>query len=354
MPRVISVGTSNVPYSYNQDVARDFANDLFSHKGEQIARMISVFDNALIESRHFCYPREWFSRDHNFVERSESFVENGLKLSVDALNSCLNNIGADYSDFDHMIYVSSTGISAPTIDALLINELQLNTHLKRTPIWGLGCVAGAVGLSRAIDYVEANPKSAIMLIALEICSLAFQKDDFSKSNIVAIALFSDGAAATLIAGKEHKLYNSSNINLIDSYSTTYYDSLDVMGWDVVETGLKAIFSKDIPTIVRNNVKENILEFIEQYDLSIANLKHFVLHPGGAKVLDEYEKALGLENGSIKHSRKVLKEHGNMSSPTVLYVLKEFMHSNEYNSGEYGLISALGPGFSSELILFQIQ
>ena len=354
MPRVISVGTANVPYSYDQVVAKQFARDLFTKRRDDIERLLPIFDHTLIENRHFCYPREWFTAEHSFVERSESFAENGLKLSLDALENSINKAGADYDDFDHIIYVSSTGISAPTMDALLLNKLKLNTHLKRTPIWGLGCVAGAVGLSRAIDYVEANPKSAVMLIALEICSLAFQKDDFSKSNIVAIALFSDGAAATLIAGKEHRLYGKSDINLLNSYSTTYYDSLDVMGWDVVETGFKAIFSKDIPTIVKNNVRENILEFIKQFGLSIPDLKHFVLHPGGAKVLDEYERALGLENGAIIHSRKVLRDHGNMSSPTVLYVLGDFIQSGNYKQGEYGLISALGPGFSSELILFQIK
>jgi len=353
MPRVISVGTANVPYSYDQSVAKEFAYGLFSKRRKDIDRLLPIFDHTLIDNRHFCYPREWFTKEHTFVERSKSFVENGLKLSVEALDTCLKNADADYCDFDHIIYVSSTGISAPTLDALLINELKLNTHTKRTPIWGLGCVAGAVGLSRAMDYVEANPESAVMLIALEICSLAFQKDDFSKSNIVAVALFSDGAAATLIAGKDHKLYGKSNFNLIKSYTTTYYDSLDVMGWDVVETGFKAIFSKDIPTIVRNNVKANILEFVEKCDISLSDLKHFVLHPGGAKVLDEYEKALDLETGSIKHSWKILKEHGNMSSPTVLYVLNDFLSAKEYNAGEYGLISALGPGFSSELILFHI-
>lgn len=354
MPRVISVGTANVPNSYDQHVAKQFARDLFTKRRDDIERLLPIFDNTLIENRHFCYPREWFTREHTFVERSESFVENGLKLSIDAINECLKKADAEYSDFDHIIYVTSTGISAPTIDALLINELKLNTHLKRTPIWGLGCVAGAVGLSRALEYVKAHPESAVLLIALEICSLAFQKDDFSKSNIVAIALFSDGAAAALIAGKNHRLYKSSDISLLNSCTTTYYDSLDVMGWDIIETGFKAIFSKDIPTIVKNNVKTNIQEFLEQYGLSIPDLKHFVLHPGGAKVLDEYENALGLKNGSINHSRKILRDHGNMSSPTVLYVLNDFMTNGKYNPGDYGLISALGPGFSSELILFEVK
>ena len=354
MPRVISVGTADVPYTYDQDTAKEFAYGLFSKKRKDIDRLLPIFDNALISSRQLCYDREWFNDDHDFVERTESFLENSVKLSKDALNTCLEKTGADYGDFDHIIYVSSTGISAPTTDALLINELKLDTHLKRTPIWGLGCVAGAVGLSRALEYVKAYPESAVMLIAVEICSLAFQKDDYSKSNIVAIALFSDGAAAALIAGKDHPLYEKSDISMIDTYTTTYYDSLDVMGWDIIETGFKAIFSKDIPTIVKNNVKANIDEFLERLGLNTSDLKHFVLHPGGAKVLDEYENALGLENGTISYSRKVLRDHGNMSSPTVLYVLHDFMYDKKYTLGDYGLISALGPGFSSELILFQIQ
>jgi alkylresorcinol/alkylpyrone synthase len=182
--------------------------------------------------------------------------------------------------------------------------------------------------------------------------LAFHEEDYSKSNIVSLALFSDGAAATLIAGKEHKFYESSDISLIKSLTTTYYDSLGVMGWEIVEGGFKAIFSKDIPTIVRKEVRYNIEELLETENLSLADLKHYVVHPGGAKVLAEYEESLELYEGTFKHSRKVLKEHGNMSSPTVLYVLKELMDDKEYNPGEYGIISALGPGFSSEIILFE--
>ena len=354
MPRIVSVGTAEVPYTYNQTVAKEFAHNLFSKKRNDIERLITIFDNSLIETRHFCFPKNWFTVNRQFPELSKLFLENGYKLSVDAINKCLHNADADYSDFDHIIFISSTGIAAPSIDAHIINNLKLDTHIKRTPIWGLGCVAGAVGLSRAMEYTKANPKSSVLLVALEICSLAFQKEDYSKSNIVAVALFSDGAAATLIAGKEHRLYDKSDINLLDSYTTTYYDSIDIMGWEIVETGFKAIFSRDIPNIVKNNVKENIEEFLATQKITLSELSHYVLHPGGAKVLDEYERSLGLKHGSIAHSRKVLREHGNMSSPTVLYVLKEFIDDKKHNIGDYGLISALGPGFSSELILFQIQ
>jgi alkylresorcinol/alkylpyrone synthase len=352
MSRIISVGTAHVPYKFNQTDVKNFANELFSDNKLYINRMLGVFDNSLIETRHFAHPRQWFDTPKTFIERSESFLTNSLLLSVSAINDYMAKAKGNLNDFDHIIFVSSTGITTPSVDAYLINELKLDSHIKRTPIWGLGCVGGAVGLTRAMEYTRAFPKSAVLLIALEICSLAFHKEDYSKSNIVSLALFSDGAAATLIAGKEHKLYKSSNISLIKSLTTTYYDSLGVMGWEIVEDGFKAIFSKDIPTIVRKEVRYNIEELLASENLSLADLKHYVVHPGGAKVLAEYENSLELSEGTFKHSRKVLREHGNMSSPTVLYVLKELMDDKEYNQGEYGIISALGPGFSSEIILFE--
>ena len=194
--------------------------------------------------------------------------------------------------------------------------------------------------------------SAVMVVCVEICSLAFQKEDYSKSNIVALALFSDGAAACLVAGSGHRLYPSSDINLLGSHTTTYEDSLDVMGWEIVENGFKAIFSKHIPSIVRENVRANIDELTDAHGLVLSALKHFIVHPGGPKVLKEYEESLGFSEGSFEHSRKVLKEHGNMSSPSVLYVLKEFMDQGKHGPGEYGIVSALGPGFTSELLLFK--
>lgn len=353
MSRVVSVGTADIPFSFSQSEVKEFANELFTENKQYINRMLGVFDNSLIETRHFVHPREWFETPKDFVQRSESFLENSLLLSKSAIKNCLKKAGANLNDIEHIIFVTSTGISTPSIDAYLINELKIDPHIKRTPIWGLGCVGGAVGLTRAMEYTKAFPKSAVLVIALEICSLAFHREDYSKSNLVSLALFSDGAAAALVTGDENKISDLSQISLQNSLSTTYYDSLGVMGWEVVNNGFKAIFSKDIPTIVRKEVKSNIEQLLNRNNLSISDLKHFAIHPGGAKVLMEYEGSLGLSDGRFKHSRKVLKQHGNMSSATVLYVLAEIMEEKQFNKGEYGIISALGPGFSSELILFEI-
>ena len=352
-PKLISVGLADVPYRFSQSDIKNFTYQLFSDKRDDIDKMIRVFDNSMIESRHFTQPPEWFFQAHSFVEKNEEYVKNASTLSIDAIGKCIGKIDAHLSDFDHIIYISSTGISTPSIDAIIINDLRLDPHLKRSPVWGLGCVGGAVGLSRAMEYTTAFPRSAVLLIALEICSLSILREDYSKSNIVAMALFSDGAAATLVAGCEHRLYGLGGIKLIHSLTTTYYDSLDVMGWEIVDAGFKAIFSKDIPTIVRKYVHENIEELLEMYDLSINDVKHYVFHPGGIKVINSYEESLGLADGALGHSRNVLRDHGNMSSPTVLYVLKDFLDSGAYSAGDYGLISALGPGFSSEIILFQV-
>ncbi|MDA2918518.1 type III polyketide synthase [Desulfobacterota bacterium AH_259_B03_O07] len=351
--KVISVGIADFPYTFLQSDIRDFTHQLFSDKRHDIDRMMRVFDNSMIEKRHFTQPAEWFYQPHTFVEKNGEYVKSACTLSIDAVRNCINSVGAEYNDFDHIIYISSTGIATPSIDAKIINELRLDPHLKRSPIWGLGCVGGAVGLSRALEYTAAFPRSGVLLIALEICSLSILRGDWSKSNIVAMALFSDGAAATFVAGSEHRLFNLKGINLIDSMSTTYYDSLDVMGWEIVDAGFKAIFSKDIPAIVRKYVQGNIIELLDKHSLSYKDLRHYVIHPGGKKVINAYEEALCLPQGALDHTKKVLREHGNMSSPTVLYVLKEFLDSGHYNRGDYGLISALGPGFSSEVILFQV-
>jgi alkylresorcinol/alkylpyrone synthase len=203
-----------------------------------------------------------------------------------------------------------------------------------------------------MEYTKANPEHTAVVLAVELCSLTFQRDDLSKSNVIASSLFSDGCAAVFITGSESKYANSTGVELVDSLSTIYNDSLDVMGWNFVDNGFRVLFSRDIPAIVRDEVKPNIKELMDKHNISAGDIAHYITHPGGFKVISAYEESLCLKPGSLCYSWKVLKEHGNMSSPSVMYVLKEFLNSGKCNPGEYGLISALGPGFSSELILFK--
>lgn len=351
MAKIISVGTCDAPYKLPQNEIREFVKKLYANTYNEIERMISVFDNSTISSRHLSAPIEWLEKEHSFKERNEKFRDVAVELSIKAINECLLNVNAENCDIHNIIFVTSTGIATPTIDAVLFNKLKFGRHIRRTPLWGLGCAGGAASISRAMEYCRANPKHNALVVCVELCSLTFQKDDLSKSNIIATSLFSDGCAAVLVSGKENSLYNNNGVELIDSLSTIYDDSLDVMGWDIVDNGFKVIFSRDIPTIVKDYVNPNIKELLDKHNLAIRDIKHYVAHPGGAKVITAYEESLGIPEGTLKNSRKVLREHGNMSSPSVLYVLKEFIN-NGFNAGEYGLLSALGPGFSSELVLFK--
>ncbi len=351
MAKIISLGTSDAKYKLAQSELKEFIGNLYSNSYTEIERMISVFDNSTISNRHISVPLDWLSKEHSFKERNEIFRQTALELSVNAINECINKVNADYSDINNIIFVTSTGLATPTIDAILFNELKLNKHIKRTPIWGLGCAGGASGISKAMDYCTAHPFHNAIVLCVELCSLTFQKDDLTKSNIIASSLFSDGCAVALVSGKESRLNNNKGAELVDSMSTIYEDSLDVMGWEIVDSGFSVIFSRDIPAIVKEYVNPNIMELLQIHGLNIEDIQHYITHPGGLKVINAYEESLGLTNGALENSRKVLREHGNMSSPSVLYVLKEFLESR-YDADGYGLLSALGPGFSSELVLFK--
>jgi len=356
MPKIISAGTADAPYEISQTDIKNFIYDLFSgSKKTEIDRMITVFDNSEIEKRNIAVPSDWLSKDHSLSERSRIFTDTSVNMAKRAIQNCLGKTEIKPAEIDNIIYVTSTGIMTPTLDAVLYNEIGFNRHIKRIPLWGLGCAGGAAAVSRGMDQLIAYPDETALIIAIELCSLTFQKDDLSKSNIIASSLFGDGCACVLLAGKEHQLSKKSGLpELIKSQSTIYDNSLDVMGWDIVDTGFSVVFSRDIPAIVKDKVKMNIDELLKKYNLNIQSISHFIAHPGGLKVINAYEESLGLNSGVLQISRYILKNHGNMSSPSVLYVLNEFLDSGKFHKGEYGIISSLGPGFSSELILFNIN
>jgi len=343
-PRVLSVATAVPRHRVSQGVARDFARAMFAEAHKDVERLLPIFDNAHIDNRCFCMPPEWYYEDHTFPEKNALYVEHALDLSEKAARRALDKAGADAGDVGAVFFVSTTGISTPSLDSRLIFRLGLSEHVRRVPIWGLGCAGGAAGLARAADYARAYPEKPVLLVGVELCSLTFVKGDRSKSNLVGASLFADGAAAALLGG-------GSGPEIQDSYSTTWPDTRDVMGWDLVEDGLQVRFARSVPQIVREKMRENLEAACGSLGLGLEDLRHFVLHPGGPKVLEAYEETLGVEPGGFDLSWEILRNYGNMSSVSVLFVLERFLESCG-SPGERGVLSALGPGFSAEHVFFR--
>jgi alkylresorcinol/alkylpyrone synthase len=358
MPKIASIGICVPPNHLTQSTTMEFAQELFQDSFKDLPRLLTVFNNAQIHSRNLAKDINWFKQDHTFEEKNNAYIEHAVEYGIIAIQNCLQNkeyLGQsiDYKEIDAIFFISTTGMSTPSIDAKIMNHLPFASHTKRIPIWGLGCAGGASGLSRAYEYCLAYPSSKVLVVSVELCSLTFQRNDRSKSNLVGTSLFSDGVAAVLVTGDEasvHRNEKRMNIPLIlGTQSTLMPDSEDVMGWDIKNEGLYVVFSKNIPTIINEWLKPNVEEFLEKHGLSLGDIEHFIAHPGGKKVIEAYETALGFGKEKTLISQHILKEHGNMSSATVYYVLDEFM-KQDIPQGEYGLIAALGPGFSSELLL----
>ncbi len=347
--RIRSVATAVPEHGAGQALAQQFCRALFHETYPDIDRLLPVFGNAQVEYRYFSAPREWFETNHSFAEKNDLYIKTALQLGEAAISSCLGKAGLAPQDIDHLFFVSTTGLATPSIDARLINILKLRPNVRRTPIWGLGCAGGVAGLSRAYEYTTAFPRERALVLALELCGLTFQRNDLSKSNLVATSLFGDGAAAVLVSGAQT---GDPGPRILASRSTLWYESLDVMGWDINEHGLKVLFSRDIPSIVRTLALPALLDFLKGQGITLPDVSHFIAHPGGAKVIEAYEQALSLAEGKMDRARGVLRRYGNMSSPTVLFVLEDFIRSDAIGSGEYGLITALGPGFSAESVLIR--
>jgi alkylresorcinol/alkylpyrone synthase len=354
MARLVAVATAVPPHAIAQAQAKDLARQLFRDVlREDDARLLAVFDHAGIQSRNVCVPLEWFGSDHTFRETNALYVEHAVTLGVQAASRALMRAGLTAADIDHIVFVSSTGIAAPSVDARLANALPLRSGVRRTPIWGLGCAGGAAGLARAREFALAEPGSRVLVIALELCTLTFQRNDLSKRNLVAASLFGDGAAAAIVvAGGEPCRNGMRPLELVASASTFWHDTLDVMGWDVDGSGLHVVFARDIPSIVHERVRPGLAEFLEANGLTLETLDHVVAHPGGMKVLAAYQEALGLGAHALDHAREVLREHGNMSSPTCLFVLERVLAAQAIDAGQHAVLSALGPGFCAEYVLMR--
>jgi alkylresorcinol/alkylpyrone synthase len=344
MPRVVSVGTALPPHKVSQDAVRHLIGAIFKHTSRDLERLLAVFDNGHVKARYLSAPLEWYYELRSWTERNQIYLDVALDLSERASRIALEQAGLTSADVDAIFFVSSTGLATPSLDSWLIKRLNASRHTTRVPIWGLGCAGGAAGLNRAAEYIRAKPNAHVLLVCVECSSLTFQANDPSRANLVSTSLFADGAAAVVLSGK------LPGLEVLGGSSTLWDNTEDVMGWEVVDTGLKVLLSKSVPIVVQNHIRPDVMRCLGLLGLDLQQMTHFITHPGGEKVMQAFAEALEIGAEKLENSRLVLEQHGNMSSPTVLFILERFLA--EFKSGEYGLLTAMGPGFSAEHVVLQ--
>jgi alkylresorcinol/alkylpyrone synthase len=346
--RIAAAETALPPHYYSQG---QLLTAFRKHWGPRLDRfdvLEKLHAAAQVQGRYLALPVEEYPLA-NFGQANDRWIEAALTLGEDAIGRALGASGIRPEQIGAFVFVSITGISSPSIEARLINRMQLSRRMKRMPIFGLGCVAGAAGIARAADYVKAFPGEACLLLSVELCSLTVQPDDFSPANLVSTGLFGDGAAAVIVAGAELSLPGPE---IVATRSNFYSDTERVMGWDISHSGFKIVLSREVPDVVRANLGRDADEFLHDHGLERADIKSWVIHTGGPKVLEATADALGLKSGALDASWACLKKTGNLSSASVLFVLEEVMKNRRPKQGTWGILAAMGPGFCSELVLLR--
>jgi alkylresorcinol/alkylpyrone synthase len=350
MPRIVAAASAFPPHAVPQAAVREAVGRIFSGRIPDLERLLRVFDHSRIAVRRFMRPLEWYCRPRPAQERNCIYLEEGLELLTQAATRCLERAALPPAAVDHVIAVSSTGHATPSLDARLINRLGLRRDASRVPVWGLGCAAGAAGLARAFDHCRAHPPSRVLLVALETCSLTFLAADLSKKNLVGTAIFADGAAAVLVAGTQA---DGAGPRLLASRSHLFPASERIMGWEFGDAGMQLVLSPRLPALVREELPGLVDGFLASRGLARGDLVHYLTHPGGAKVIDAYRATLGLSGSELDLTEAVLREHGNVSSVSVLAVLERWLASTRSRQPGFGLLSAFGPGFSAEQVLLEV-
>ena len=339
--RIASIATAVPPFLLRQEEVLPAAASHFTGNNPRFERLLPVYLNAQIDTRCSCVPLEWYGQDHGFAERNELYLSNAVDLLAAAACEAVETAGLTLKDIDGLVVVSSTGIATPSLDALVMERLDLRRDIMRLPIFGLGCVGGVLGLARTAALARAEPGRRILFLVVELCGLTFRANDFTKSNIVATALFGDGAAAAVITSE------SDGPAITGWGEHTWRDTLGIMGWGVRDDGLAVIFSRDIPALVRTKMREAAETFLGGLNIGFADIGSFVCHPGGAKVLEAFEEIFGLADGALTHSRDILRRYGNMSAATVMFVLKAALDGGDPAPH---LLSSLGPGFTAGFLV----
>ncbi len=347
--RIASAATALPRHYYPQKQLIDAFRKHWGGRLDRFNVLEKLHAATQVDGRYLALPIEDYP-PATWGEANNRWIEATLELGEKAVCGAMTKAGTAPASIGAFFFVSITGVCSPSIEARLINKMGLSPHMKRIPIFGLGCVAGAAGIARAADYVKAYPKESCLLLSVELCSLTVQADDLSPANLISSGLFGDGAAAVVISGSEAE--GPAGPEIVATRSTFYPNTEDVMGWDISEKGFRIVLSREVPKVVLENLGRDADQFLGDYGLERSDIKSWIIHTGGPKVLEATEMALDLPEGALDLSWQCLRKTGNLSSASVLFVLEETMKKRPPEPGTYGILAAMGPGFCSELVLLK--
>jgi len=350
-PFIAATARALPPHYHSQAELSQALQDYWRDGGHHFnkARVDSLHGSVQVQGRHLAIPMADYAPLDTFEKRNAVWIREAVKLGEQAVRAAVERAGVKLTDIDVLCFTSITGLATPSIDARLVNVLGLRNDVKRVPIFGLGCVAGVAGTARVSDLLRGFPDATAVLLSVELCSLTVQRNDLSLSNIIASGLFGDGAAAVVVRGGGSK---GQGPRVLASESVFYPQTEDVMGWDFLDSGFKVVLSARVPEMVTTNVRGNVDGFLKKHGLTRGDITHWVAHTGGPKVLEAFEVALELPKDALARSWASLRQVGNLSSSSVLYVLDDLLRSGAAKSGDRGLMMAMGPGFCAELVLLQ--
>jgi alkylresorcinol/alkylpyrone synthase len=347
-PRILAAEQALPPHFVDQETLLAAFRAAWGQKHFNLDRLEQLHRSVRVGGRHLALPLEEYPALESFAARNAAWIRVAVEVGEQAVRKALLAADLAPAQVDHLFFVTVTGIATPSIDALLVDRLGLRTDVKRVPIFGLGCVAGAAGISRASDVLRGAASETAVLLAVELCSLTLQREDLSIPNIIASGLFGDGAAAVVLDGGARR----RGPRVAATRSVFYPGTERAMGWDIVDSGFKVVLSPQVPQLVREHLRGDVDAFLSDRGLRRADITHFICHSGGPKVLEAFEEALEVPRASLQRSWDSLQSAGNLSSASVLFVLADLLASGEARQGDKGLLLAMGPGFCSELVLLE--
>ena len=316
-------------------------------RGDRVMeRLLPVFDRTGVETRYLVRPLDWYASGQTFEARNGVFAECGLDLAERAARTCLETSGVAADQIDQVFFVTTTGLATPSLDARVAARLGLRADIRRLPLFGLGCAGGAGALIRASDTLRAYPNQRALVLSVELCSLVFSAAARTSTDLIGAALFGDGAAAVLLGGDDT---TENGPAVVETRSHLFREAPDLMGWRFTGDGMRLILSRGVPRFVATGVKPVVARFLEDQGVTLSDISHHVLHPGGAKVMATYRSAFGFDDGALDNARAAMRQYGNQSSASVLFMLHDLVASGRPRKGDLGLMVALGPGFAAEML-----